>query len=179
MIHRPGLPGLLLLGVTITAHALAPSLARADPGVSEDHSIGAPDSETRASYGAVTVGWLAGLTGPLELGLAAEVEFFPAALDRHGLGLYYRSDSSGDQGMLTAGVSYEAGATRPKFVLSLHADAGATHGPAHPVLGAGVRSQLTIWHPLVIASNATAHLIIDGTDSRLALAITFTAGISR
>jgi hypothetical protein len=47
------------------------------------------------------------------------------------------------------------------------------------VIGGGVRAQLAPWHPLILASNVTGHLFLDGVDTRLALALTLTLGLTR
>nr|WP_316629173.1 hypothetical protein [uncultured Brevundimonas sp.] len=145
-----------------------------------DQATARADDSARDPHGALTVGWLLAVTGPLGVAGAAEAEFFPGGrLGRYGAGIYYRGDISGDEGMITAGLAFEAGASRPKLVMSLHIAAGATYGPVHPALGGGVRAQLGVWGPLVVAGSATSYLVIDGVDSRLALAITLTAGLSR
>ncbi len=165
-LARPA-PFALIAAVSAALLLLQPATAQADESADGPH-------------GTLTVGWLLAATGPLGVGGAADVEFFPGGpFGRYGAGIYYRGDLSGQEGMITAGLTFEAGATRPKLVMSLHIAAGATYGPAHPALGGGVRAQLGVWGPLVVAGSATSHLVIDGVDSRLALAITLTAGMSR
>ena len=135
-------------------------------------------AEPPQAHGAMSIGWLTAVTGPLGFGFAGDVEFFPRG-QVFGGGLYYRSNFAGDTGMVTAGLTFAAGATRPKMVITLHADVGLTYGPSKPAFGGGVRTELGVVGPLAVASNVTGYLVYDGIDSRLALAVTWTAGISR
>jgi hypothetical protein len=68
-----------------------------------------------------------------------------------------------------------AAASRPRLVLSLHADVGATISDYDPVVGGGIETHFWIWPkrlgPLALVLDTTAHLVIDGAeDTRLVLA---------
>lgn len=173
MTRRLAAPSLAL--AALAALATVAITATTTPGIA--HADATAKNGPRGSLG---VGTIVALTGPISLGWAAEAEFFPGrALGRFGMGTYYRSDFSGDSGMVTAAIAFEAGASRPHAAVTFHAGAGVTHGPTEPVIGGGIRGQLGLWGPLAIVSNATGYLILDGIDSRLALALVLTAGLSR
>jgi len=74
-----------------------------------------------------------------------------------------------DDGLATLGVLYEAAASRPRLVLSLHADAGLTLAETNPVLGGGIETHFWIWPrklgPLALVLDTTAHLVLDGTEN--------------
>jgi hypothetical protein len=78
-------------------------------------------------------------------------------------------------GMLTAGVHYQAAAARPRLALALHGDAGVTIGKVAPVIGGGIETHLWIWPkrlgPLAVVFDVTGHLVIDGVEgTRLVIA---------
>jgi hypothetical protein len=82
-----------------------------------------------------------------------------------------------DQGLVTAGVHYDAAASRPRLALALHGDVGAAWSQTGiaPAIGGGVETHLWIWPkklgPLAIVSDVTAHLVLDGVDdTRLVIA---------
>lgn len=86
--------------------------------------------------------------------------------------------------LVTAGVRYEAAAARPRLVVSLHADVGATVSPAAPAIGGGIQTHLWIWPkklgPLALVSDVTAHLVVDGTDAtRLVLSVATRLSLAR
>ncbi len=90
--------------------------------------------------------------------------------------------------LVTLGVRYEAAAARPRLVLSLHADLGATRSsgswPGAPAAGGGIETHFWIWPkklgPLALVSDVTAHLVVDGTDhTRLVIAAATRLSLAR
>ena len=86
--------------------------------------------------------------------------------------------------LVTLGVKYEAAAARPRLVLSLHADLGATLSPGAPATGGGIETHFWIWPkklgPLALVSDITAHLVVDGTDhTRLVIAAATRLSLAR
>jgi hypothetical protein len=77
-----------------------------------------------------------------------------------------------DDGLATAGITYEPAAARPRLALALHADAGVTITDPSPVIGGGLQTHLWIWPrrlgPLAIVFDLTAHLVLSNVnDTRL------------
>jgi hypothetical protein len=77
-------------------------------------------------------------------------------------------------GMLTAGLKYEAAAARPRLALALHADAGVTLSDHAPVVGGGLETHLWIWPsklgPLAVVFDLTGELVLSSVDdTRLVL----------
>lgn len=133
----------------------------------------------RGVHASATAGWYAALTGPLSHGPAAELEIHPGGFfGRLGAGLYYRGDERIRGGAVALGLAYEVGAARPKLTMGLHVDVGYDLTDDLPLVGAGVRSWLGVVGPLVVSGNATAHVFLDGIDSRLGLALTLSAGLA-
>lgn len=89
---------------------------------------------------------------------------------RFGALAAWRAFDENHAGLITAGLVYEAGAARPRLVLDLDAVAGFDLDARRPLAGGGIRATLAIIGPLGIALDSTAHLVIDGIDTRLQLA---------
>lgn len=148
-----------------------------------------PDRPARVS---LTVGSYGAMTGPSTYGAAVELEvipgicpgFWPGCSPRHwlsrtGLGIYYRSsEGSLSEGMLTAGVAFEAAAARPLLSMGLHGELGYDTATSLPVAGGGMRAQLMPLPPLSLAMNMTGHFFVDGIRTRLALGVALTIGIA-
>jgi hypothetical protein len=171
----PGLLALMLgamLGVMLGV-MLGAGAAHAEPGSRDSPA-------TRDLHVNMGAGGFVAFTGPASHGPAAELELYPGgALGRWGAGVYWRGFGGFAGGMVAAGPAFEAGASRPMFVLAMHGEIGWDYGSSLPVIGGGVRAQLAPWHPLSLASNVTGHLFLDGVDTRLALALTLTLGLTR
>lgn len=80
-----------------------------------------------------------------------------------------------DDALVTGGLLYEAAAARPRLILSLHADVGATVKDHAPAFGGGLQTHLWLvpkWvPPLALALDVTAHVVLDGlADTRLVIA---------
>lgn len=145
------------------AAALAPAASFAEP--------------SRPVRGGVGVGGYSAITGPADYGPAAEAELYPGgALGRLGFRVEARGFEAIDDGMVAAGVTYEVGASRPRLVLAIHADAGTTYGDAwRPLVGGGVHVDLFLVGPLAIGADSTVTFVYDGVDSVLILGTALTA----
>lgn len=135
----------------------------------------------RPSHWGIGIGGFAAITGPADFGPAAEVEFYPGgSFGHYGLRGELRGFEDLNNGFVTLGVAFEAGASRPTLQLALHADVGVTYGDAvKPVVAAGVQWQLWFKPPFGISLDSGGYMIIDGTDSSLALMSAFTLRIAR
>lgn len=136
-------------------------------------------SENRLHWSA-SIGWFGAISGPLAHGPSADVEIFPGGrFDSFGVGMYYRGDEFiGNTGIFALGLCYEAGASRPRLVMSLHTVIGYDTTNEHPVFGAGLRTQLGVSGPFIVASNMSGYLFLDGTDTRLGIALMLSMGLS-
>jgi hypothetical protein len=156
----------------LVALALLPLLAASWAAAEEDAAGVSGQGEQESGHQVAGVGGFAGLTGPARYGLAAEAQMYPArwpgqVLSRHfGLGVRYRGYDGLASGLIAAGLVYQAGATRPHFVLELHGDLGLAYGPAEPLLGGGVRLQLGVWGPVAVAVAADIYYWFDGERPR-------------
>ena len=89
---------------------------------------------------------------------------------RYGGIVGWRAFDGDHRGLVTAGLVFEAGAARPRFVLDLIVELGADLDQKAPLAGGGIRSTVTIIGPLGIALSTNAYLVLDGVDdSRLHL----------
>lgn len=110
---------------------------------------------------------LTGLDGGKRLRLEGEIDvLFPES--RHGVLLAMRAADRDHLGLLTGGVMFEAGASRPRIVLGLHADLGVDLDRLAPVAGGGIRTTIKIYKALGIALDNGAYLVVAGLrDTRL------------
>lgn len=83
---------------------------------------------------------------------------------RFGALAAWRAFDDARRGLVTAGLSFEAAAARPRLVLDLHADLGADLGTRAPLAGGGVRTTLQIAGPLGLVVDSGAYLVIDGIE---------------
>ena len=129
----------------------------------------------RAWAGGVGLGGYAALGGPTASGLSAVAALYPGAWAGR-LGARLEARTAGGAGdrfarrLLTAGLTYEAAAARPRLSLALHGEAGALTPDPRLAIGGGVEFQLWLAGPLAIALGSSAHLVADGLDSELILA---------
>lgn len=152
---------------------LAPAIARAD-------TLEPPaERPFRFSIGGGGSLLLTGLDGGTRNRADGHLDLSPGGrFGRYGVTMALRHvvyDPPFDDGLATIGLLYEAAAARPRLVLSLHADAGATIQDYSPVIGGGIETHFWIWPkklgPLALVLDTTAHLVIDGAeDTRLVLA---------
>lgn len=111
-----------------------------------------------------------------------ELDLYPGGrLGRWGVSLAARSilfDPYGEAGLVTAGVIYEAAASRPRLIMALHGDLGVTYGPeggddVRPAVGGGLKTHLGVIGPLAVATDLTAHVVLGDSDD---LALVISAG---
>lgn len=131
-----------------------------------------PPPPFRLSVGAGTSFLLFGQADAPRLRLDGHLDVMPGGRwGRWGVATALRHvviDPVADDAIVTAGVRYEAAASRPRLVLALHGDLGWELAGA-PVIGGGVET--TLWlvpkklGPLAIVFDVTAHLVVDGTDA--------------
>ena len=142
-----------------------------------------PSSDRHPTYAAVGVGGYLALTGPGELGPAAELELYPARWGRFGVRAAYYGLDADDLGaaLLTSGLTYQAAASRPHLHLALHADLAIAVGDADGTLlgaGGGVQSQLWVLGPVALGLDVTAHLLANRDVVTLALTSATTLRLS-
>jgi len=158
-VSRGRSAGLIVLALALAGleTARAEELAQGEPG---------------AVHWAVGVGGFVGVTGPARYGLAAEAQVYPGRWpgqvlgESFGLGVRYRGYDGLASGLVAAGLVYQAGATRPHFVLEVHGDVGMAYGLDEPLLGGGVRLQLGMWGPVAVAVAADLYYWFDGERPR-------------
>lgn len=136
------------------------------PAAAEQH----PPDRVRRVHGGFGGGTYLGLTGP-EWGVTGFAELYPAGrFGRFGLRIEGRSVKQSSDGQATAGIVYEAAASRPRLQLALYADAGVSWaGSVRPVLGGGVETHLWVRGPVAIVTAGGLSLRVDGTDSVLSI----------
>lgn len=89
---------------------------------------------------------------------------------RYGGSIAWRAFDKGSlgdgkhDGMVLAGLVYEAGAARPRLVLDLIVEAGADLDQKAPVIGGGIKNTITIIGPLGVVLHTGAYVVIDGVD---------------
>jgi hypothetical protein len=128
----------------------------------------ADDSERPVHWG-IGIGGFSALTGRHDKGPYAEVELYPGgALGRFGFRADVRGLDDTTPVMVTAGITYEAAASRPRLQLALHTEAGIAD--RDPVVGGGVQTQLWLVGPVAIGVDSTVHFRYEGLDSELILA---------
>ncbi|HTM19168.1 MAG TPA: hypothetical protein VL172_01630 [Kofleriaceae bacterium] len=132
-----------------------------------------PPDRVRKPHVAAGAGGYSALTGP-RWGPVAGAHYFPAGgWGRFGVRAEARGYQGVDEGDAVLGVAFEAAAARPRLVMMLNAGAGSTLGAPHPVVQAGITTQLFLYGPLALALDGGGVLIIDGTDTVLGLGNSF------
>jgi len=84
---------------------------------------------------------------------------------RYGGLVALRTFDSTHDGLVFAGLVYEAAAARPTLVLDFHADAGYDLDVHAPVAGGGLRTTVAIVGPLGVALDTGFYVVIDGVDN--------------
>jgi hypothetical protein len=98
-----------------------------------------------------------------------EADVVPAS--RWGALLAWRGFDDDHEGIVGAGIVYEAGAARPRLVVDFHGDAGVDLDVKAPMVGGGLRTVIAVAGPLGIALDTGAYLVVDGVENtRLQLA---------
>lgn len=122
----------------------------------------APAWADRPIHGSAGIGASFLLTGALGDRNRFEAELDLEPRSRFGALLALRGFDDHHKGIACAGLVYEAGAARPRIVLDLHADIGADLDQRAPMVGAGIRTTITLIGPLGIALDSGGYLVIDG-----------------
>jgi len=151
--------------------------AIADEAVDEDQ----PAAPARHWHGSLSVG-----ASLLSTGDGGDTTRFDASISfqphrRFGAVVAARAfDDAPRSVMLTAGVEYQAAASRPRLVLSLYADVGVETAGKDPVLGVGVRTTLIVLGPVGVVADTGFHLVIDGMDrTRLVIGTALMLAVAR
>lgn len=88
---------------------------------------------------------------------------------RYGVVFGWRAFDTTHHGLVTAGLVYEAAASRPRLVIDLHVDLGADLDARAPLVGGGLRTTIGVLGPLGVVLDGGGYLVIDGGDTRLQL----------
>ncbi len=148
----------------VLALVVLSAIARADEAVPES-----VEAQSGLHWG-LGAGGFAALTGPAEYGFGIGGEIYPGGrLGRYGLRAELRGWDDGADGLAALGVTFLAAATRPWLQLALHGEAGMTFEEPRPAVGGGVQAHLWIKWPFALAVDGTAVLIVDGSDTALAI----------
>ncbi len=131
---------------------LLPAVARAEPVKLGIHGS--------AGIGGTIVG-----TGARGDRLRLEATFDLKIRSRFGVVVGWRAFDDTHHGLVTAGLLYEAAASRPRLALDLHADIGADLGERAPLVGGGLRTTIGIIGPLGVVLDGGGYLVIDGVDN--------------
>jgi hypothetical protein len=153
-------------------------LAASAPGVGAADSGTGTETPRSVRLGA-GAGGFAALTGPAGWGPAAQADLYPGGrFGRFGGRVEIRGFEAATVSWITAGITYEAAAARPRLHLAIHAGAGAAAG-RRPVVGGGVHTQLWVVGPLALGFDSGAWVVVDGIDTTLALTSAMTLRVSR
>ncbi|MEO8705041.1 MAG: hypothetical protein ABI867_33620 [Kofleriaceae bacterium] len=121
-------------------------------------------AEAKPWHGSVGAGGVLVLTGEHGDRQRAEVAIDLEFGSRFGVVAAWRAFDEDHDGLVTAGIVFEAAASRPRLVLALHGDAGIDLDARAPLIGGGLRTTLTIIGPLGVAFDTGAYLVLDGID---------------
>lgn len=95
---------------------------------------------------------------------------FDVALDlkpasRYGITLGWRQFDGDHDGVLVAGLLYEAAAARPRLVIDFHADLGLDLDDPHPLVAGGIRTTIGVIGPLGVIVDLTPYLVLGNYDA--------------
>ena len=127
----------------------------------------------RPIHGSVAAGGSLVLVGSDGDRLRNEISADFKPWSRYGVILGWRAfdeASLGDgahDGMLTAGIVFEAGAARPRLVLDLVGEVGWDLDQSAPLAGAGIRNTIGVIGPLAVVLHSSLYIVIDGDDTRV------------
>ncbi len=141
-------PGPVVCLVCIVAMLHSASTARAD----------------RPLHGSVGFGGALLTTGAEGDRLRLDASFDLKLRSRYGFLAAWRAFDQDHHGLVTAGLTYEGAAARPRLVLDLHADLGIDLDHTRPALGGGIRATLMIVGPTAVVVDSGALLVVDGVD---------------
>ncbi len=165
------------------AWVIAVCLATAPAWTSAARADGPPRRGERPAHWAIGVGGFSSLEGLADFGPAAEVELYPGGrFGRWGArAAFLGLGNDVDGAIVTAGLTYTAGAARPHLHLGLHGELAATvdePGGARVGAGGGLQAQLWLKGPLALGLDSTVHVLYRDGDLAIHLASAFTLRIS-
>lgn len=134
--------------LALTVAVLGASLAHAD----------------RPVHGSVGAGGSLLVTGSQGDRLRLDVAVDLKPRSRYGVLLAWRAFDQEHRGLVTAGLVFEAAASRPRLVIDLHVDVGVDLEQRAPLVGAGIRPTIGILGPLAVVYDGGAYFILDGFD---------------
>jgi hypothetical protein len=153
------------LALLVSAAAIAPAPARGE--VPEPPAASA---EGLCPHGSIAAGGALLLTGDRGDRLRGELSADCKRGRRLGVLAAWRAPDEGHRGLVTAGLTFEGGAARPRLVLTLHADLGIDLDAGAPLAGGGIRTTLGLVGALGVVLDAGGYLVIDGVaETRLQL----------
>jgi hypothetical protein len=131
---------------------------------------GTAAADRTSLHGSAAAGGTLVMTGDQGDRFRLDVSFDLKPRSRYGVLLAWRAFDEDHRGLVTAGISYEGAASRPRLVLDLHADLGVDLDAKRPLGGGGIRTTLMIIGPLALVLDAAAYLVVDGiANTRLQL----------
>ncbi|HTR54046.1 MAG TPA: hypothetical protein VMJ10_25305 [Kofleriaceae bacterium] len=129
------------------------------------------DDSNRPLHGSASAGGTLLLAGDGGDRQRAELELDVEPWSRFGAVVAWRGFDRDHAGLVTAGIAYEAAASRPRLVVDLHGDLGLDADLRAPAVGGGIRAVIEVIGPLGVALDTGTYLVIDGVDrTRLQLA---------
>nr|HEX4318756.1 hypothetical protein [Kofleriaceae bacterium] len=147
--------------LVVVAASLVAAAAAADP------------DDARPMHGSVGVGGALLFTGGGDDAqrLDVEADLEPGGRwGRYGVLVALRAFDGSHDGLVCAGLVFDAAVARPKLALQLHADAGVDLDASRPMVGGGLRTTLGVVGPLGVMLDLAGDLIIAGaSDTRFAI----------
>jgi len=132
--------------------------------------LGRARADDRPLHGSVGAGGSLLLTGHGGDRFRGEIAIDLEPRSRFGGLLAWRAFDQEHDGIVMAGVVFEAAAARPRLLLDLHGEVGFDLDSRDPVLGGGLRTTLGIIGPLAVVLDTGLYFVVDGLeDSRVQL----------
>ncbi len=119
----------------------------------------------RPLHGSLGFGGTLITTGSRGDRLRLEAAFDLKLRSRYGFVVAWRAFDQDHHGLVTAGLNFEGGASRPRLVIDMHVDLGVDLDHRAPLVGGGLRPTLGIVGPTALVFDAGAYLVIDGRDN--------------
>jgi hypothetical protein len=126
--------------------------------------VGTAVADRDSLHGSAGAGGTLVMTGEQGDRFRLDVSFDLKPRSRYGVLVAWRAFDEDHHGLVTAGISYEGAASRPRLVLDLHADLGFDLDAKRPLGGGGIRTTLMIIGPLALVLDMAAYLVVDGVD---------------
>jgi hypothetical protein len=137
--------------------------------------LGSTAHAERPIHGSIAAGGTLVLTGSDGDRFRNEVSADIKPWSRYGAIVGWRAFDQGSlgdgehDGMLTAGIVFEAGAARPRLVLDLVGEVGWDLDQKAPLAGAGIRNTVGVIGPLAVVLHSSLYIVVDGDDTRVHL----------